>query len=208
MVTILSPGFTSPTRIEHDRVTSPLRCTEQAPHWAMPQPYLVPVRPTCSRITHRSGVSGSTCTTRTRPLMLSLAMSVPRKASCAANLLRSNADCWRGGGGESNHPRPAEHSARSGGLPIGLLRTAAVGGTETGQSKSCHYPFCRHSVLPKLAAYTNNDIIARWLSSRRHFTATRSTEFATFRTTFADKWDMNCTSCRRVKIQATGSHWP
>src|SRR5262249_12219846 len=67
---------TSPTRIEQDRITSPLMCTEQAPHWATPQPYFVPVRPTCSRITHRSGVSGSTCTLCTRPLMLSLAMSV------------------------------------------------------------------------------------------------------------------------------------
>src|SRR5712672_1865458 len=77
MVTILSPALRSPTAVEHDRMTSPLMCTEQAPHWATPQPYFVPVRPTCSRITHNSGVSGSTCTLCTRPLMFSLAMSVP-----------------------------------------------------------------------------------------------------------------------------------
>src|SRR5262245_41878086 len=76
MVTILSVAFTSPTRIEHERMTSPLMCTEQAPHWATPQPYLVPVRPTCSRITQSRGVSASTCTSRVLPLMLSLGMCV------------------------------------------------------------------------------------------------------------------------------------
>ncbi len=60
MVMILSVAFTSPTRNEQERVTSPLRWIEQAPHCATPQPYFVPVSPTCSRITHSSGVSGST----------------------------------------------------------------------------------------------------------------------------------------------------
>jgi hypothetical protein len=45
MVMILSVALTSFTRIEQERCTSPLMCTEHAPHWAMPQPYLVPVRP-------------------------------------------------------------------------------------------------------------------------------------------------------------------
>src|SRR4029077_7814503 len=62
MVTILSVGFTLLTGTEHERTSEPLTCTEQAPHCATPQPYLVPVRPTCSRIAHSSGVSGSTCT--------------------------------------------------------------------------------------------------------------------------------------------------
>src|SRR6187455_1146125 len=74
MVTILSLGFTAESGTEQERCTSPLMCTEQAPHCATPQPYLVPVRPTCSRITHNSGVSGSACTSRTLPLMLSFAM--------------------------------------------------------------------------------------------------------------------------------------
>src|ERR1044071_1564122 len=77
MVTILSVAFTSLSRIEHERMTSPLMCTEQAPHCAMPQPYLVPVSPTCSRITHRSGVSGSACTSSVLPLILSFAMELP-----------------------------------------------------------------------------------------------------------------------------------
>src|ERR1043165_5757942 len=36
----------------------------------MPQPYLVPVRPTCSRITHNKGVFGSTSTLCDCPLMV------------------------------------------------------------------------------------------------------------------------------------------
>src|SRR5262249_61751285 len=59
-------------RIEQERGTVSLRCTEQAPHWATPQPYFVPVRPSCSRSTHNSGVSASTSTSRFKPLMLSL----------------------------------------------------------------------------------------------------------------------------------------
>src|SRR5882757_8185849 len=84
MVTILSLAFTAENGTEQERCTSPLIWTEQAPHCATPQPYLVPVRPTCSRITHRSGVSGSACTSRTLPLMLSFAMSIPHKNFPAA----------------------------------------------------------------------------------------------------------------------------
>src|SRR5438874_5432999 len=69
MVTILSLALTAESGIEHERCTSPLMCTEHAPHCAMPQPYLVPVRPTCSRITQSSGVFGSTSTLCVFPLM-------------------------------------------------------------------------------------------------------------------------------------------
>ena len=41
---------------------APFPWTEQAPHCARPQPYLVPVRPSSSRITHRRGVSASAWT--------------------------------------------------------------------------------------------------------------------------------------------------
>src|SRR5437868_12828458 len=71
MVTMRSPALMLPTGIEHDRRTSPLMCTEQAPHCATPQPYLVPVRPACSRIAHSRGVSASTWRSRTLPLILS-----------------------------------------------------------------------------------------------------------------------------------------
>src|ERR1700722_16644879 len=43
----------------------------------MPQPYLVPVRPTCSRITHSKGVSASADTSLTVPLILSFAICIP-----------------------------------------------------------------------------------------------------------------------------------
>jgi hypothetical protein len=59
MVTIFSVGSTVDTGRTQLRVGTPSRCTVQAPHWATPQPYLVPVRPSCSRRTHSSGVSGS-----------------------------------------------------------------------------------------------------------------------------------------------------
>jgi hypothetical protein len=55
--------FLAPTALtgtEQERVATPSRCTVQAPHWAMPQPYFVPVNPIVSRNTHNSGVRGST----------------------------------------------------------------------------------------------------------------------------------------------------
>src|SRR5579864_3971406 len=50
------------TGVLHDRPGRPSRCTVQAPHCATPQPYLVPVRPICSRNTQSRGVEGSTST--------------------------------------------------------------------------------------------------------------------------------------------------
>src|SRR6202140_2639375 len=88
MVTIWSVSLTSPSRIEQERRTSPLMCTEQAPHCATPHPYLVPVRPTCSRMTHKSGVSASTCTSFILPLMLSFAMNILLRLELTANLIR------------------------------------------------------------------------------------------------------------------------
>src|SRR4051812_26983397 len=93
MVTILSAALTLPTGIEHERITSPLMCTEQAPHCATPQPYLVPVKPTCSRITQSSGVSSSTRTSRTLPLMFSLAID---RLPIYASLRRAAVDAVAG----------------------------------------------------------------------------------------------------------------
>src|SRR5262245_51753789 len=93
MVTILSVGLIELKRTEQERTTCPFRCTEQAPHCATPQPYLVPVRPTCSRMTHSSGVLGSACTSRVFPLMFSLAMLFSSVGSC--NSIRVNATAGR-----------------------------------------------------------------------------------------------------------------
>src|SRR5207248_8198822 len=112
MVMIRSLACTSPTRMEQERCTSSLMCTEQAPHWAIPQPYFVPVRPTCSRMTHNSGVSGSTSTSHTVPLMLSFAMSILSRVRSIVLLL-----LYRGAGRRPKElktpARRAQHSARA-----------------------------------------------------------------------------------------------
>src|SRR5476651_2169622 len=43
----------------------------------MPQPYLVPVRPTFSRIAHKRGVSASTSTSIVLPLIMRFAIAFP-----------------------------------------------------------------------------------------------------------------------------------
>src|SRR5262245_38086821 len=74
MVTILSLGFTELSGIAQERCTSPLICTEHAPHCATPHPYFVPVSPICSRITQSSGVSLAAVTSMCLPFTLSFAM--------------------------------------------------------------------------------------------------------------------------------------
>src|ERR1700741_5262535 len=69
MVVIFLPS-TADSGSEHERIATPSTWTVQAPHWAMPHPYLVPVSPSVSRSTHKSGVSGSTSTSRVCPLIL------------------------------------------------------------------------------------------------------------------------------------------
>src|SRR4051794_17102218 len=65
----------------------------------MPQPYFVPVRPTCSRITHSSGVFGSTSTLCDCPLMVRATMFEP-PCSPVGELVVANSrakrSCWRG----------------------------------------------------------------------------------------------------------------
>src|SRR6266478_5531015 len=53
-----------------ERTATPSMCTVQAPQSAMPQPNFVPVMPSTSRNTHKSGVSLSTSTVRSTPLTL------------------------------------------------------------------------------------------------------------------------------------------
>src|SRR4029077_5303992 len=63
---------TAETGAEHERNVCPSTWTVQAPHCAMPHPYLVPVRPRSSRITHSSGVFGSPSNSRRVPFMMSV----------------------------------------------------------------------------------------------------------------------------------------
>src|ERR1700720_5029882 len=68
MVVICLPA-TVLTGIEQERVATPSIWTVQAPHCAMPQPYLVPVMPIVSRKTQSRGVLSSTSAVWDWPLM-------------------------------------------------------------------------------------------------------------------------------------------
>ncbi len=68
VVTFLPP--TALIGTEHERVAAPSMWTVQAPHWAMPQPYFVPVSPIASRSTQSKGVRGSTSAWKLLPLTL------------------------------------------------------------------------------------------------------------------------------------------
>src|SRR6202521_4189144 len=76
MVVMRAPAA-SDTGSAHECAGWPLRCTVQAPHRPIPQPYFVPVSPTCSRITYSRGVSGSTSTLYDLALILSWIMASP-----------------------------------------------------------------------------------------------------------------------------------
>jgi len=74
MVVTFLPS-TAETGSTQERVACPSMWTVHAPHCAMPQPYLVPVRPYCSRITQSSGVLGSTSTAVDLPLRVKRAIA-------------------------------------------------------------------------------------------------------------------------------------
>src|SRR5436190_12623000 len=63
----------------------------------MPQLYFVPVSPTCSRITHSSGVVGSTSTLCDFPLMVSATMKLPPHSPVGEidRQLARDDFCWR-----------------------------------------------------------------------------------------------------------------
>src|SRR5262245_43032453 len=73
MVVIFLPAAVD-IGVLQERIGWPSSSTVQAPHSAMPQPNLVPVMPSVSRITQSSGVSGAALTSRALPLMLRLAI--------------------------------------------------------------------------------------------------------------------------------------
>src|SRR6516225_5447736 len=73
MVVTLAPA-TEPTGVMQDLVARPSTCTVHAPHWPMPQPNLVPVRPSSSRMTQSSGESSGLRAVTVRPLSLKVVM--------------------------------------------------------------------------------------------------------------------------------------
>src|SRR5437868_10851095 len=75
------------TGTEQERMATPSTCTVQEPHWATPQPYLVPVRPMFSRIAQSRGVSGSTSMLCDWPLIVSeIIESLPRSEEHTSEL--------------------------------------------------------------------------------------------------------------------------
>src|SRR2546428_11206517 len=78
MVVIFLPAACA-TVVWHERTARPSRCTVHAPHCATPQPNFVPVSWSRSRITHRSGVPGSTSTVWVLPLINNVAMTPPAR---------------------------------------------------------------------------------------------------------------------------------
>src|SRR6185437_13754752 len=76
-----------------DRVGTPPRCTVQAPHWPMPQPYLVPMSPIVSRSTQSSGVSGSTSTSWDCPFTETATMLILTRGLPATQCLESRVTC-------------------------------------------------------------------------------------------------------------------
>src|SRR5215467_11513025 len=77
MVTALVPA-TAAAVVTHERTGWPSTWTVQAPQTATPHPYLVPVSPSCSRRTHKSGTSGPTSNCCVLPLTSSEIMTASR----------------------------------------------------------------------------------------------------------------------------------
>src|SRR5437879_10450174 len=70
----ISLPWAAESGVMQERTASPSRWTVQAPQRAMPQPYLVPVSPSESRSTQRSGVSGLAFAVYSRWFTLSVAI--------------------------------------------------------------------------------------------------------------------------------------
>src|SRR5205823_1087892 len=71
MVVIFLPA-TADSGVLQDLVGVPSICTVHAPQSPTPQPNLVPVKPSLSRSTQRSGMSGPAWTSRLLPLTTSV----------------------------------------------------------------------------------------------------------------------------------------
>src|SRR6266540_1529420 len=86
------------------RVATPSRWTVQAPHWAMPQPNFVPVRPRVSRSTQRSGVSGVTLTVSRLPLTVKVIAAMQGILAEDGKNVYGRTRGWKGAPGGSCHP--------------------------------------------------------------------------------------------------------
>src|SRR5438132_1655791 len=98
--------------LTHDRAARPSIWTVQAPHWATPHPYLVPVRCSSSRSTHSRGMSSAALTVRSVPLIriVAMALSLSGTARRRARLADASA-AYRPlpGDEDRTHPKAAPH---------------------------------------------------------------------------------------------------
>ena len=69
---VVTAPATFPAATAQERVATPSISTVQAPQTPIPQPYLVPVRPSSSRKTQSSGIASSTSTVCAAPFTVSL----------------------------------------------------------------------------------------------------------------------------------------
>src|ERR1700737_724111 len=131
---------TAETGAEHERNVCPSTWTVQAPHCAMPHPYLVPVRPTSSRITHSSGVSGSPSNSRRVPLMLSV---MDMQSSSYRGRMPGG---WRssgcGAGGSGLDPRGDQGAQRR-------LRAGRGLAVSAGHPAPAHHRVVRHVLVDR-----------------------------------------------------------
>src|SRR5262249_1802262 len=88
MVTTFLPA-TEPMSVWQERSATPSICTVQAPHRPAPQPYLVPVRPTWSRMAQSSGVLGSASTATCRLFKVNETMFPPLASAFSCPDVRS-----------------------------------------------------------------------------------------------------------------------
>src|SRR5262249_12045550 len=86
IVVICLPA-TCPTGVWHEKARLPSMCTMQAPHRPVPQPNLVPVSLSSSRITHSSGVAGGASDCAVLPLILKLVAMRTSLAFLVVNIL-------------------------------------------------------------------------------------------------------------------------
>src|SRR3974390_2963846 len=89
---VMCASATDPTGTTQLRVSLPFTCTVQAPQAATPQPNFVPVRFSSSRITQRSGASGSTSRPGTMPF------TIKRIPTTHPRLQDGTSDRWPGCG--------------------------------------------------------------------------------------------------------------
>src|ERR1700743_2049752 len=84
-IVVMARPLTALTGSTQDRTALPSIWTVQAPHWAMPQPNLVPVMPRMSRSTQSRGISGGASTALCSPLIVSVVVIRTSNATTAGS---------------------------------------------------------------------------------------------------------------------------